>query len=458
MTLKELREKRKNAEAKRVAAKAACDALIAEADKNEGVLSAEQSSQLETLEANYETARNTVAALDRQIARESHPDTATPVVSSRRAVPDDGAVEAAEITDVRDLPSERPWGSFGEFLGAVAAAAGPQRNIDPRLSGGVGRPFAAASGMGESIDADGGFLVQEDFSTQLMSKVYNVGQVATRTTKLPISSGANSISIPAIDETSRADGSRYGGVRVYWTDEAGTPTAAKPKVKRLRLELHKIMGVCYATDELLADASALEALVSKAFSEEFAFKLDDAVINGTGSGQPLGILNSGALVSVSKETGQAAATVVFNNINKMWARMWAPSRSRAVWLVNQDVEPALNTMTLAVGTGGVPVYMPANGVSGAPFGTLMGRPVIPIEQCQTLGTVGDIILADLGEYLMIDKGGLKADSSMHVRFLYDEMTYRFTYRCDGRPWWSSQLTPKNGSNTLSPFVALATRS
>ena len=194
------------------------------------------------------------------------------------------------------------------------------------------------------------------------------------------------------------------------------------------------------------------------FSEEFGFKVDDALINGNGAGQPLGILSSNCLVTVAKESGQAASTVVVENIVKMWARMWARSRQNAVWLINQDIEPQLYTMSLSVGTGGVPVYMPANGVSGSPYSTLFGRPVIPIEQCQTLGTKGDIYLADFSQYLIIDKGGMDSATSIHVRFIYDETVYRFVLRIDGQPIWNSALTPYKGSSTLSPFVALATRS
>jgi HK97 family phage major capsid protein len=171
----------------------------------------------------------------------------------------------------------------------------------------------------------------------------------------------------------------------------------------------------------------------------------------------LGILNSGCLVSVSAETGQAAATVVYENINKMWARMIASSRPNAVWVINQDVEPQLNQMSIAVGTGGVPVYLPAGGAAAAPYATLFGRPVIPIEQCQTVGTVGDIMLCDYTQYYAIDKGGMKRDVSIHVRFVYDESVFRFVYRFDGQPMLGSAITPKNGTNDLSHFVALASR-
>jgi HK97 family phage major capsid protein len=115
-------------------------------------------------------------------------------------------------------------------------------------------------------------------------------------------------------------------------------------------------------------------------------------------------------------------------------------------------------MALVVGTTGVPVYLPAGGLSASPYGSLYGRPVIPIEQAKTAGTVGDIVLADFSQYKLIEKGGLKQDSSMHVRYIYDEQLFRFVKRMNGRSKWSNALTPANGSNTLSPFVALATRS
>jgi HK97 family phage major capsid protein len=222
--------------------------------------------------------------------------------------------------------------------------------------------------------------------------------------------------------------------------------------------LHKLAALCYATDELLADASALEAVIQQAFAEEFAWLLDDAILNGTGAGMPLGIMQSPSLVSVAIETGQAADTVVWQNVVKMWSRLWSRSKSQAVWMINQDIEPQLYSMSLAVGTGGVPVYMPAGGASGLPYGTLFGRPVLEVEQTATLGGVGDIVLADLSQYIMIEKGGVESASSIHVKFESDQTTFRFVMRVDGQPTWNAPLTPATASaNTLSPFVTLATR-
>jgi len=343
--------------------------------------------------------------------------------------------------------------SFGEQLKAVYRASHPtERFVDPRLV-----ETRAATGMSEGVPTDGGFLVQKDFVTELLQKIHDTGILMGRTRTIPISGTSNGLKINAVNETSRADGSRWGGVRAYWVDEAAEKTASKPKLRQMELNLQKLIGLCYATDELLQDAAALGAFISMAFSEEFGFKVDEAIINGTGAGQPLGIMTGGGLVTVPKETGQPAATVVYKNIVKMWSRLWARSQQNAVWLVNQDVQPELYDMGITVGTGGSPAFMPPGGLSQSPYATLMGRPIIPIEQCQTLGTTGDIILCDLNEYLMINKGGIQSDTSIHVRFVYDESVFRFVLRTDGQPIWNSALTPFKGTSTVSPYVVLATR-
>jgi len=228
----------------------------------------------------------------------------------------------------------------------------------------------------------------------------------------------------------------------------------------MELSLKKLVGLYYATDELLQDAAALESLVLNWFAQEFAFKVQDGLLNGTGAGTPLGILPAPCLTTQAKETGQAAATIVKENIDKMWSRMWAPGLGNAVWHINQQCYPALFNMEQAVGTGGLPAFLPPGGLSVSPYGTLMGRPIVPLEQCQALGTKGDIYFCDWSQMLFADKGGLQAASSIHVRFINDETTFRFVYRCDAQPAWNNELTPFKGGSTAttSPFLALATRS
>lgn len=382
------------------------------------------------------------------------------------------AEERAEIKKeslkVIATPEEKRELSFGEYLQCVALAGSPEGEFkDIRNIGGKRQAVkqlrayiekeTRATGLSESIPSDGGFLVGTDFSKELITKAHDASVLAGRVRQVRISSGSNGIAIPGIDEQSRATGSRWGGVQGYWLDEAAAKTKSKPKFRKIELKLNKLAALAYTTDELLQDASVLEAIIFQAMVEEIAFLVDDAIFRGTGAGQPLGFLGHAGTVSVAKEGGQAADTIVFPNIVKMFSRLWPRSHGNAIFLANIDILPQLMQMSVVVGTAGVPVWLPANSLAGQPYQTLMGKPLIFIEQCSTLGDLGDIVLADLSQYILADKGGVQKAASMHVQFIYDEMVFRFVYRVDGQPIWNAPLTPFKGTNTQSPFVTLDAR-
>ena len=427
MRLKALRQKRADLvnEAK---------GIFAAAARENRDLTADEQARDDQIQAELDTVDQEIAREQRQQDRE-------------RAVAQNAARQSSQAA----TDDSTDFRSLGDFLQAVAFAGMPGRNADPRL-------FGAASGLNSSVPAEGGFLVRRDFSDQLLQRAVEAAVLLPACTEIPVGEGADGIDMPTIDETSRADGSRWGGVQMYWAAEAGSVTATKPKIARNELRLEELKGLCYATERNLRDAVALEAIITKAFASEFAFKIDDAIFRGDGAGKPLGILSAPALVTVAKEGGQIADTVVYENLLKMFAAMDPRSLPKAAWYYNHgDVFPQLATMSMAVGTGGVPVFMPASGAAGAPFGTLFGRPLRPIEQASAKGDVGDIVFADLSEYLVIRKGGLQAASSVHVRFIYDEMTFKFTVSINGQPAWKSAKTPFKGAQTVSPYVALAAR-
>ena len=346
------------------------------------------------------------------------------------------------------VPDDKRFATFGDQMRAVASAE--QGSYDPRL-------IRAATGQNETNPADGGFAVQSDFQSEILKKKFDVSVLASAAQLIGIGANSNRLVWNSVDSKSRVDGSRWGGVRGYWVAEAGTITASQAELKQTDLKLEKVAALFYSTEELLEDSTAMQNLMNEEVPKELAFQVDTAIFEGSGGGKPLGITNSDAILTVAKRVGQLANTVVYENIQDMWIRVWAKSRGTGSWYINQDIEGELNTMALVVGTGGVPVYLPANGVAGVPFATLMGRPVVPIEQADTLGTVSDINFMDLAQYRLIDKGGIKTANSMHVRFINDEQAFRFTYRINGQPLWDSAMTPFKGTNTVSPFVNLATR-
>lgn len=342
------------------------------------------------------------------------------------------------------------FSSIGQQLQAIANAAKGDFGARNKL-------LAAASGQGEGVDADGAFLLQPDFTAGIEEIMHDQGQILQLLNPTPVS--GNELVMRVLDEKSRADGSRNGGVLGYWVDEGTAPNLSTLKFARVRVPLEKLAVVGYATDELLADVSALGAEMQDDFAEELVFKTEDAVIEGSGAGMPLGILNANCLITVDKETGQAAKSIVTTNLSKMWQRFHPRSRANGVWLINSDVEPQLDELTLPGGTAALEPRFVSYGQDG--ILRIKGRPVLVVEYASTVGTVGDIILADFSQYKMIDKDGIQQASSIHVRFLQDETTFRATYRVGGQPIWRQALTPfkgaGGGNDTQSPFVALATR-
>lgn len=311
---------------------------------------------------------------------------------------------------------------------------------------------AATGGFAVGVPTDGGFFLQGETVVDLMTNGFNNSEILPKTAKRTLTA-TQFVEIFGIDETSRKDGSRGGGIRVYTNKELGEYTASKSQFKMIRIEPKKLTGLFYASDEWLKNVTFLGQEVRGLFGEEFAFKCQNLSVRGSGAGEALGILNGGCLVSVPKETGQKARTINTINLSKMWARF---SGRNPVWFINRDCGPELDMLSITAGTSALEprfVTYDAQGIL-----RIKGAPVVMIEQCETVGTVGDIILGDWSQYVTADKGNIEEAMSIHVEFIYGQQTFRFTYYFDGQPRWASAITPYKGSNTVSPFVVLATRS
>jgi HK97 family phage major capsid protein len=309
--------------------------------------------------------------------------------------------------------------------------------------------------MQEKVPGQGGFLVPEEFRSEILRISLESSIVRPRARVIPM--GSKTLSFPMIDSTSNVS-SVYGGIVAYWTEEGADLTASEPTFGRVKLEAAKLTAYAEASNELVSDWGAFGVFLDEIFPEAVAHYEDLAYIGGNGVGQPKGALHSSntALIDVAKETGQEAATIGWQNVIKMYARMLPSSVNRAVWLASPDTFAELATMALSVGTGGSAVWL--TDARGTPVLTLLGRPIIMTEKAPAaLGTVGDLSFVDFGMYLIGDRQSMSAEYSSHFKFGSDKTAFRIISRTDGRPWLQSAITPANNSATLSPFIRLATR-
>jgi HK97 family phage major capsid protein len=422
------------------------EAIVAAADEEGRDLTDEEVAQIN---ANVETANKIKAQIE---ARKNM----TPQGQGRRTSPEAAVNGASDGNGRRVIPatprvhdSRGGFQSFGEFAKSVYGAARNPGAADQRLQN------AATTFGSEGTGADGGFAVPPEFRRTIWQKVMDDENLLTRCERMETSS--NNMVVPK-DESTPWQSS--GGIQVYWEGEAAAANQSKPQLTMDTLRLNKLMALVPISEELLSDAPGLESWLRAKAPSKMRSKVNTAIVRGTGVGQPLGILNAPSLISVTQEQSQAASTVLYANISKMWNRLYAPCRRNAVWLINQDIEPQLDVMEFSPGsTVPIPVYLPAGGVSERPYASLKGRPVIPVEACSTLGTVGDIILVDLQMYTALTKAGqdIRTDVSMHLYFDQAMEAFRFIFRVTGQPSWGSTIAPENGSTTRSWAVTLETR-
>lgn len=382
-------------------------------------------------------------------------DGAAAVSKGRGAVYNKASVGAALERAYK--PQDR-FSSIGEYCKAIFELRSPSTKPGrEELIAKLARVKEFQNSFSSEEPGAGGFLIPEIMRSELLQLALEKAIVRSRATVIPMSTLR--VPIPTVDDTSHVS-SIFGGVVFYWTEEAAALTESQATFGKVVLDAKKLTGFFKVPAELLEDAPAFGAWFDERVPAGFAWYEDVAFMTETGDGTPQGFISSPAAVTVNAEAGQLTGTVLWENIVNMYSRMLPTSLNSAVWICAHDVFPQLATMALSVGTGGGPVWIGGWSQPGSdmPPMTILGRPVIFTEKVPKLSTTGDINFVDLSYYLIGDRQQVRVDSSEHFLFQNNQVAYRIISRVDGRPWLQSPLTPHNGSsNTLSPFVQLATR-
>lgn len=408
--------------------------------------------EAKTLATNKTDLATVQAAIQREVELAEYAMTAP-------ALPADDWDQPVHVGKQKDAFEEDPKKGFKssqEFFSSVLDASMEGRTSDPRLLFLSGRrtKFEAAVGSDEAgtySDPYGGFLVPSGFLPNLLQIAAEADPTAGRTTAIPMASPK--VSIPARTDTTHTS-SVTGGLVVYRRSETQSVTASRMAVEQVELSATPLMGLSYATEELIADSAiSFTALIEAGFRDEFASKILSEKLSGTGAGTMEGVLNTACCLSVTAETGQDADSIVYENIINMRSRCWR--YQDAIWLYNHDCLPQLMQLVMVIGTSGVPMWQ-TSAREGEPD-MLLGRPAFATEYCPTVGDAGDILLGNWSQYLEGTYQPLQSAESVHVRFEYNERTFRFMMRNDGRCWWRTYLTPKKSAVTLSPFVKIAAR-
>lgn len=331
---------------------------------------------------------------------------------------------------------------LGEWARALVGAHGGV--VDPRLS-------RAAAGAGEDDPTAGGFAVPESFASEILTTLYEDRvSILSYLRKFNIPDGSNTLRVPGVDETSRANGYRWGGVLADFVDEGVAETPEFPCLKATSFSAEKIIGYVPLTNELMADVDNLDAFLKIALGDELRYKLEQYILSaaGTGVGRPLSVLKSPALVTVAKTSGQSSGTLTELNLRNMLYALPAPSRRRAIWAASESAMELVESFEA--------VTRPGSGCANPDdLPRIKGRPVIETDVLPAVGTPGDVLLLDPAWYGFAAKSMVSALSA-HVLFASDQAVFRIAWRCDARPLVSAPITASAGASR-GAFIALAQR-
>ena len=331
------------------------------------------------------------------------------------------------------------FASATEYFSALVAG-----RHDPRL---------VASGQNETTGSLGGYLITPAIEAQIMRLVLEESIFAGRGLQLRAMT-APTQEFPAFStETDGANGTYYG-LKRQWLSETGTATVQTATLDLRELHAHKAAYLVKITNSLLQDAPGFERQLLNLIGGAVGHFQDVDILGGSGSGQPLGVLNAPATIVTAKEAAQVADTVVYQNVLNMWARLAPQSAASAIWLASPSCLPQLSTMTVVVGTGGS--VIPALTESGGRY-SLLGRELVITHKCKPVGDQGDLVLVDPTQILVGLRAGMVAARSEHVGFLTDEAYIRVVTRWDSQPTWKAAHSPGSGHPTVSPYVVLAAR-
>jgi len=374
------------------------------------------------------------------------------------AVTDPNGIRGMSAKDARDRLEK----NTKRCLNLIEKRQGepPSKEFEERSMRPIFSPEHRTAGTGQiqGIGSEGGFLLQSETSIDLMTHGFNNSAILPKCQRRTLT-GSESLEIVGLDETSRADGSRGGGVRVYTDAELSQIDSSMTKFEKIKLAPERLTGMYYASDKILMNATFLGQEMRQLFSEEFAFKGQDLVMEGTGAGQALGIKNCDCKISVDKDDGQDPDTISTLNIMNMIMRFYLRGGNSSVcWVTNRNCYKQLRMLKYEIGTGGEMARLFTPPTLAGTTGSMEGYAVEFIEQAESLGDAGDLWLCDWSQYVCVDYGDINEASSIHFKFDYGQTTFRFVYYFDGQPRMVSAITPfKGSSSTVSPFVRIAER-
>lgn len=296
MTILELREKRNKAWE-------AAKAFLESHRTEKGTLTAEDDATYTQMEQEINDLGKEIARLERQEALEAELN--RPVNQPLTSKPGSGRGEEPKTGRASDEYRKAMLDAFRSNFKRVS-------NI-----------------LQEGVDADGGYLVPEEYDHRLIDTL-SEENIMRRLATTITTSGEHKINIAATKPAAS------------WIEEGGALTFGDATFSQILLDAHKLHVAIKVTEELLYDnAFNLEGYILDQFGKALANAEEDAFLNGDGTGKPLGLF---AATGGGTVAGTLTAAIKSDDMLDLVYALKRPYRKTASFIMNDKTLASLRKL------------------------------------------------------------------------------------------------------------------
>jgi hypothetical protein len=269
------------------------------------------------------------------------------------------------------------------------------------------------------------------------------GKVALRTAEIDIPL-LNTKKVP-----SAGNPGQFGGFNLAWIEEGQTGPDMSGELDLACLRPRQLMGFITLSNTLLyASSRGAQKFLERIVGQAIGWYLDRAFLTGSGVGQPLGVKNSAADLSVTRNTG---GTFKYADACKMLSKLppgFDPETT--CWVVSPSVLEALGAAVTPVLNPWASPTIVGSGLKPA----LLNIPIEVAEHLPALGTPFDVMLCDFSYYAIAVRQEIEVQQSTELKFTTNQTVWRFLTRVDAMPWVNGPMTLSDAATQVSPFVYL----
>jgi Predicted phage phi-C31 gp36 major capsid-like protein len=328
-------------------------------------------------------------------------------------------------SDAGDNGAKAIYGNESEysFYADVAASRkGDQKAIE-RLNESV-----EGKAMTVGTSSAGGYLVPDQYSREVLDLRFQIAVLEPLFSRINVTSDTLRIA------------SVTGGLTAGWVAELAEKPAADLTFGEISTGVFTVAGLAVASNQLLSYAgSQIDRLVNTELARRINRVIEIAILNGSGTGQPKGILGTSGVGTTALTSTDVddlldaisdAITAIYTDFidapnaivmhPRTWGRIAKARDTNGAYLIGSATAPRQDRTAVA----GLPGYSGGQ----TPRGELFGLPVYTTANVPTdLGTGTDesrVIVGKFDEGLVLDRGGITVDKSEHVYFTSNQTIFR----------------------------------